>query len=399
MSSRVKRVGENILTALLVLLTLEAATRCFSETEPPIFERDNLIGRRFRPSLSEYVHNAECGKDIFIKTNRFGFRDDEWRHQKPVNTRRVAVLGDSYVAAEAVNDEGLMTTHLQDLLNEVDSAAEWEVMNFGITGSSTGQQLSLYREVVSKFHPDAVVIAFGTGSDVTDNSRELSSSLIDRYDLDSKGRLQKIPPSSTRATASKMLGQISRFYVWQQNKWRALISPLRKNRLNNRNRVYCTVKSAKFRRAWQLTEAILTALRDDTASHGAKLFIVPLPTAPQIYSDQFAKISQLADDPSVFDAEHPNHCLQEICVRLEITYHSMVRDFRRRAPSRSSEIESEWLFFNGAGHLNKSGHLAAAESLADALVQSFAGNGEGESAGSTAAVIGGTSPESIRRLR
>ena len=42
------------------------------------------------------------------------------------------------------------------MLNGADPATVWEVINFGISSSSTGQELVLYSEVVSRYHPDIV---------------------------------------------------------------------------------------------------------------------------------------------------------------------------------------------------------------------------------------------------
>ena len=280
----------------------------------------------------------------------------------------MAVLGDSYVAAEGVSTEWTLTAQLEEMLNAAATGPRWEVMNFGITGSSTGQQLTLYREVVSKFRPDVVVVAFGTGSDVTDNSRELSSSLIERFELDTNGNLCRVPPSKSRAGLSRVLGRVSRFYEWQQDKWRAIASRYRTTRLTNRQRIYSSAESQKFQRAWQLTAAILRELDKEAAAQGARLFVTPIPTSEQVYVDRLKVIKALADDPSAIDCEHPCRQLAAICKDLHIPFCSMVKEFRHRAPTGLSTVEGEQLFFHGYGHLNRPGHLAAAECIARILV-------------------------------
>ncbi len=330
------KTGETLLTLLLIVVTLEACTRLFSPVIKQIAQRDAKVGYRYFPNLAEHVYNHESDKAILIRTNSVGFRGPEWALEKPEGVRRIAVFGDSFVAAIAVAEEETLTGRLEALLNEKtglneqagDRAApvKWEVMNFGVTGSSTGQQLVLYREIVSRYQPDIVVVGFGTSSDVFDNSAELATNPILRFDLDEAGELHLLPQTKGRVQASRSLNAWSRFYVWQKGKVNRLIKRSRASARvpASRDLIYASNEPEEFRRAWQITGALFKAFRDETSARGTQLVVVAIPSAKQIYDDQFALLRNRVADSMAVDPAHPDRRLSQLCESLDIPYLSLV---------------------------------------------------------------------------
>ncbi|GIS59464.1 MAG: hypothetical protein CM1200mP2_16890 [Planctomycetaceae bacterium] len=155
-----------------MLLVLEICTRSFSSIPESVIERDELIGVRFKRSLDPQRYDAESDRVVPLKTNTQGFRDEEWTRDKPPGIRRVAVFGDSFIAANALPREQILVSRLERLLNR-SKGPRHQVMNFGVGGSSTGQQLVAYRKLALEYDPDLVIVCFGNSSDVTDNSSEL----------------------------------------------------------------------------------------------------------------------------------------------------------------------------------------------------------------------------------
>src|SRR5205814_6625220 len=62
-----------------------------------------------------------------------------------------------------------------DLLEEcnVFPGKKIEVLNFGVSGYGTAQELLTLREQVWKYSPDIVMLAITTNNDITDNLRAL----------------------------------------------------------------------------------------------------------------------------------------------------------------------------------------------------------------------------------
>ena len=148
-------------TVLIVLAVgLEIVTRLLTNITPPLFRNDPVLGKTYRPSFHDEVFASESGQNVDVRFNRSGMRGGDIPYVKLPGVRRIAVIGDSFTAAMAVRESDTAVHVLQEMLAKTHPETRWEVMNCGISGSSTGQELVLYREVVRKYQPDIVICAF-----------------------------------------------------------------------------------------------------------------------------------------------------------------------------------------------------------------------------------------------
>lgn len=110
------------------------------------------------------------------KLSTQGLRDTEHNVAKPANTYRIAVLGDSSTEGLQVSMDETYTKRLEKLLNQnlpQDLAGKnVEVINFGCSSYSTGQELMLFREQVKKFAPDMTVVLLCKG-DILENTLDV----------------------------------------------------------------------------------------------------------------------------------------------------------------------------------------------------------------------------------
>lgn len=354
-------------TLILMVLTCEVATRIFARLPVDVSQRDPLIGRRYEPNLARHIYNYEIDEPVFLKTNQLGFRGDAVSVEKPDNIRRIAVLGDSYTASMALADEQTFCGRLEHLLNSKTSSDDQsEVLNFGISGSGTGQELALYRHLVKDLKPDVVVVAFGNATDVRDNSRELSKNPIIQFDLGEDGKLFQIPQSQGRVRASNVLNRISHFYTWQKLKANTIKRLIQANAelVRGRHLIYARQEPEAYTRAWTITAEILRVLRDECREEDTDLMIVALPSAYQVYPEYFRALQTPENMYADLDSGHPDHRLEDICDRLGIRFHTLTPAFIEQAPSGSHQIESEQLFIGGVNHFNARGSQVAATNIA-----------------------------------
>lgn len=91
--------------------------------------------------------------------NSSGHRDSEHAIAKPAGVTRIAVMGDSRTEAFQVPLPETFGKLLETKLN-AEGKRNVEVLNFGMSGYSTGQEYLLYLQKVRQYKPDAVVVFY-----------------------------------------------------------------------------------------------------------------------------------------------------------------------------------------------------------------------------------------------
>ena len=157
---------------LLGAVVAEVALRIAGYSSPEFYIRDEVRGAALRPGAEGWYRKEG---EAYVRINSDGLRDHEHAIAKPANTFRIAILGDSYAEALSVSLEeafwSVMGRKLQDCAALPGKSIE--VINFGVSGYGTAQELLTLREKVWKYSPDLVLLAVTTNNDVTDNSRAL----------------------------------------------------------------------------------------------------------------------------------------------------------------------------------------------------------------------------------
>jgi len=155
-----------------------------------------------------HAHQRNRDFAILVHTNSQGLRDRPHDHAKPDGTFRIVVLGDSFMEAYQVQLEEALPFRLQEIL----APRKVEVINLGVGGYGTAQELLALREEGLRYSPDLVVLAFFVGNDILDNSRPLQDLLLGEDDPRVYGRpyalatdlaseLGWVPPEIERARA------------------------------------------------------------------------------------------------------------------------------------------------------------------------------------------------------
>ena len=167
-SAKVKnRLANSLLllgSIVCCLVVAEGATRFFLGDSIVLFPRyvteadyDGVRLRRLIPN-STFWHTSIDGSWQF-RVNGQGFRDDEdYEFSKPLGRRRVLVLGDSHTQGFEARQEAIFPKVLERRLRA--RGVDAQVLNTGISGFGTAEQLMFLEHEGMKYHPDAVVLAF-----------------------------------------------------------------------------------------------------------------------------------------------------------------------------------------------------------------------------------------------
>ena len=95
-----------------------------------------------------------------IKTNLKGLRDYEFSGKKPDGVFRILVLGDSITEGHAIDGENTYPKKIEKLLNNRTTSRKYEVINCGVTGYNTFQELVFLKEKGITYQPDLVIVGF-----------------------------------------------------------------------------------------------------------------------------------------------------------------------------------------------------------------------------------------------
>lgn len=108
-----------------------------------------------RPDLDVVFQNQP------VQTNSCGMRDKERTIAKPFDTYRIALLGDSFTFGWGVGQDESFAVVLENVLNDLSKGKpKFEVLNFGVPGYSTFQEVAKFKESGADFDPDAVLVFF-----------------------------------------------------------------------------------------------------------------------------------------------------------------------------------------------------------------------------------------------
>jgi len=199
------------LAEILVRLLMADTTVLF-----PRYHTDYRYGeyhlRGIRPN-EKFMHSSIDGQWEFV-TNSAGFRNDrDFAYDKPPDVLRILVLGDSHTQGYEVRQEATYAEVLRRSLSS--ETRKVEVLNAGVSGFGTAEELAFLENEGYRYHPDVVVLGF-FGNDYEDN---LKAGL---FALDPDGRLipkkyEHIPGVKIQNViyaipGVKWLGEHSHFY-------------------------------------------------------------------------------------------------------------------------------------------------------------------------------------------
>jgi hypothetical protein len=365
---------------------------------PNFYATDYYAGMKLRPGAEGWWRSEG---EAFIKINSAGYRDREHMKIKPRNVIRIAVLGDSYAEALQVPLEDTFWAVLEQEIKRCPSIFlhDVEVLNFGVSGYGTAQELMTLRHHVWEYSPDIVLLAFLTGNDVRNNLRALErDSLRPYFVYNGKGDL--VLDASFRNTWSFRFRQWRYLYIalehsrvlqlmnLARHRWKARIAWVngltfiesgiaeakdsesdvdpRGNGADSDAAVYMKPRSALWQEAWRVTEDILVMMRDEVRMKGADFLIVTLTNGEQVHPSAEQRHA-FAQGLGVEDLLYPDLRIADFARRHGMEVFTLVPEFRRHAEQSGVYLHGFPNGTLGGGHWNRTGHFLAGRLIADRL--------------------------------
>lgn len=129
--------------------------------EPPVSNFEFIVSRPKTIRLYELLPSSSdnlLGHRILV--NSFGIRDRYFSKDKPTSVFRIIVLGDSITMGPGVDSDQTYPKQLEFLLNSQSQGHKFEVMNFGVWGYNTVQEVDFFEAKGLDFSPDLVLLGF-----------------------------------------------------------------------------------------------------------------------------------------------------------------------------------------------------------------------------------------------
>jgi len=115
---------------------------------------ESIVRRRMKANL-----HIE-GLDHNFNSNSFGLRDKNYTHDKPANTKRLALLGGSYQMGSGVDNDKVFETIAEERMNKemTDSVNQhYEIFNFAAGGYYLLQQVEIVNTRVFEYDFDGLI--------------------------------------------------------------------------------------------------------------------------------------------------------------------------------------------------------------------------------------------------
>lgn len=370
------------------------ASFLIAEIVTRMFISDNRINRYcYHPTLGHIRDAGSSGTyttsefQVDVAYNSWGFRDQARTEEKSRSIYRIAMLGDSYVEGAQVPFEATFASKLEQLLEKsapcTASDKTFEILNFGVSGYSTTQELLLLKTVALRFQPDLVIVGFLSGNDIKNNSILLDQGTQDwtlairpYYDIETDTPTLRLPDSGmgpivNRSSLKYRLLDSSRLLSLLYSNFArsrhlnlllrhlGLLSPgnlAALSEIPTDYLVYNANMTSVWRDAWRATTTALSEMRALLIENKVGLLVVQIPNREQVFRDVWERI--LDEHPAMRSNEYswnltfPNSVLEQELVALRIPFYDPLPEFRRITHNQPSSL----FYFPVDGHFTPRGH-------------------------------------------
>ncbi|MBI3565244.1 MAG: SGNH/GDSL hydrolase family protein, partial [Elusimicrobia bacterium] len=287
---------------LFALVLAESVLRLTGLRLPEFWRSDPVVGLSLRPGTAGWF--VDEGRAP-VRINSDGFRDRERTREKPAGTFRALVLGDSFTEAVQVPLEDTFEQRAERALAACPAlkGRPVEVLNWGVRGYGTVEELELLKLRAESFSPDVVVLAHYPETDLLDNARAWARPDAAPLIAEKGGRLEFTPAvdaarvryeAALREDHSEDFPRNLRLVELAEaavTHWRHRAF-WRTGRGNDPGRadypaggVYGPPRDEAWRRAWALQEGLLDLLARETAARGARVLLLLVSSPVQVFPE------------------------------------------------------------------------------------------------------------------
>jgi lysophospholipase L1-like esterase len=265
-----------IISTLFALFLSEIALRLMglnplyvSPERDRFWKYDSLLGWAHEPGQEGILETQQFRTVVRINEN--GLRDRQHSYERQNDSERILVLGDSFAWGYGVEESERFSELLEKSLDV-------EMINAGVSGYSTDQELLWYRSEGIKYETDLVILVLA-GNDVGDNDRQLVSTIYykPKFVIE-EGQLVPIgypvPKTSPQGRFIYSLSQRSALAYFLVQRYFDILSLYSRTKVDSARANLLVSGTNAEREPFRLTIALLDEMRNIAESRKAKFMVV-----------------------------------------------------------------------------------------------------------------------------
>jgi hypothetical protein len=265
-----------IFSTLFALFLSEVALRLLgfdplyvSPERDRFWRYDPLLGWAHEPGQQGIFKTPQFR--TFVRINENGLRDSQHSYKRQNDIQRILVLGDSFAWGYGVEESERFSQLIEKSLGV-------EVINAGVSGYSTDQELLWYKNEGIKYDADLVILML-TGNDVGDNDRQLVNTIYykPKFEIE-EGRLiltgYPVPKTSPQGKLIYFLSQRSALAYFLVQRYFDSLSLYSRFRANSEHATSAPSSATTESEDFKLTIALLDEMKSLAESKKAKFMIV-----------------------------------------------------------------------------------------------------------------------------
>ena len=322
-----------------------------------------------------------------INMNSGGFRDYERSKTKPKNGFRIALLGDSFTEAIHVKLEDTHGAIIEQNLQQcpVLKDRKVEVMNFGVQGYGTAQELMTLRHHVWDYSPDLVMLVFFAANDLRNNYRALEHDHLRPYFIYQDGKL--VADMSFRNLKFWQRDRYAFSLVdflpfWWVKKSR-ILQLIRKVDIDGKYRQYEKDYSeinlgfyqepkldSDWQETWKVTEGLIKLMRDEVSEKGADFMVITASDSHQVLPD-IQRRDGFRNSLNVSNLFYPDIRLKNFGKKENIPVYTLAGPIWNEAKKTDECLHGFDNAIPCGGHWNLAGHKFVGEIMANYLCERY----------------------------
>jgi lysophospholipase L1-like esterase len=338
----------------------EGAVRLLSPQPTGVTAQDRYGLALHYPGIARYL--PQFGHEVSF--NSVGMRDREHTVDKPPGVYRILLLGDSFMEALQVPFAASFPSLLERYLGQ-QTGKRIEVINAGVSGWGTDDELRYLTNYGLQYQPDLVVVVMTLHNDISDNLRQYWHRVQGGILIE-----QRRPPMSfvdyhvTRLKAY-LSTRFQLYQLWRRVRHGGEIRQAGRQLHSHVVQLFEEPTPGTIAEGVTLTDLLLQQVQQETRAAGGRVVLVLLPIRYQLSDSVFADLVRSAGvPPATMQVDKPQRMITPLANGLGIPVIDLLPAFRKWTADSATS-----LYLESDGHWSVAGHQLAAASVADGLLR------------------------------